>query len=101
MRGPEPGTGLIGEVDPDKGLRHVQKGIELLDTAREPRLELCAQHILASLLTDARRPQEALAVLDRARALYRRLLSSSKMPASFSSDAAVSSSSAACPRFHG
>jgi tetratricopeptide (TPR) repeat protein len=60
----------IGDVDPDKGLRHVQEGIELLNAAREPRIELCAQHTLASLLTEAGRPQEALAVLDRARALY-------------------------------
>jgi hypothetical protein len=62
---------VIGDVDTDKGLRHVQEGIELLDAKREPRLELCAQHTLAALLTDAGRPEVALAVLDHARALYR------------------------------
>jgi len=61
----------IGYVDPDRGIGHLERGLRLIDPLREPRLELCAQHGLAFCLTDADRPQEALAVLDRARALYK------------------------------
>ena len=35
------------------------------------RLDLCAQHDLACFLNDCGRPEEALAVLDRARPLYK------------------------------
>lgn len=38
---------------------------------REPRLALCAEHCLAELLCGAGRPDEALAILDRVRPLYR------------------------------
>jgi tetratricopeptide (TPR) repeat protein len=61
----------IGYVDPDKGIAHIERGLPLINPVREPRLELCAQHALAYCLTDADRPQEALAILDRARALYK------------------------------
>jgi tetratricopeptide (TPR) repeat protein len=60
----------IGYVDPEKGITHVRAALELINPAREPRLELCAQHDLVHFLTDAGRPQEALAVLDRALPLY-------------------------------
>jgi tetratricopeptide (TPR) repeat protein len=45
--------------------------LKLINPVREPRLELCAQHHLAEFLCAAGRPQEALAILDRARRLYR------------------------------
>ncbi len=61
----------IGYVDPEKGIAHVEHALQLMNPVREPRLELCAQHALAHFLADAGRPQDALAVLDRARPLYR------------------------------
>ena len=61
----------IGYVDPDRGIAQIEEGLQLINPVREPRLELCAQHGLAYCLTDADRPQEALAILDRARALYK------------------------------
>jgi tetratricopeptide (TPR) repeat protein len=61
----------IGYVNPDKGLSHIEHGLQLINPVREPRLQLCAQHHLAEFLCHAGRPQEALAILDRARPLYR------------------------------
>ena len=61
----------IGYIDPERGIAHVENALTLLDAAREPRLELCAQHALAHCLSDAGRPRRALAVLDRARPLYK------------------------------
>jgi tetratricopeptide (TPR) repeat protein len=60
----------IGYADVEKGIAHVRAALELINPAREPRLELCAQHDLVMFLIDAGRPQEALAVLDRALPLY-------------------------------
>ncbi|HEX4961494.1 MAG TPA: tetratricopeptide repeat protein [Thermoanaerobaculia bacterium] len=62
---------IIGHVLPEQGISHIQKALALIDGAREPRLELCAQHALAQFLSDSGRPEEGLAVLDRARPLYR------------------------------
>ncbi len=61
---------VIGHVQPEQGVAHIQKALTLLDAAREPRLELYAQHDLAQFLSDSGRPEEALAVLERARPLY-------------------------------
>jgi predicted Zn-dependent protease len=44
----------------------------LIDSSTEPRLELCAKHDLAWFLTDSGQAEEALAILDRARPLYKR-----------------------------
>jgi tetratricopeptide (TPR) repeat protein len=60
----------IGWADPDKGIAYIERALEKINPAREPRLELCAQHDLAHFLSDAGRSQEALAVLERARPLY-------------------------------
>jgi tetratricopeptide (TPR) repeat protein len=60
----------IGHLNPEKGIAHVRAALELINPAREPRLELCAQHDLVYFLTGAGRPQEALTVLDRALPLY-------------------------------
>jgi tetratricopeptide (TPR) repeat protein len=61
----------IGHLDPERGIALVERGLQLFNPVREPRLELCAQHALAGFLVDAGRPQEALALLDRIRPLYR------------------------------
>jgi len=61
----------IGYVNPERALSHIQRGLTLIDSGKEPRLDLCAQHDLALFLNDSGRPEEALAVLDRARPLYK------------------------------
>ncbi len=63
----------IGHVAPERGIAHIQKALALIDTSREPRLDVCAQHALAWFLTDLNRHEEALAVLDRARPLYHQM----------------------------
>jgi tetratricopeptide (TPR) repeat protein len=60
----------VGYLDPARGIAHLQRGLSLINPVREPRLELCAQHDLAWFLTDAHRPFEALAILQKARTLY-------------------------------
>ncbi len=62
----------VGTVNPDRGLAHIEYGLQLLNPVREPRMELRAQHALAEFLAAAGRPEEALAIMDRARPLYRR-----------------------------
>jgi tetratricopeptide (TPR) repeat protein len=61
----------VGYANPDRGLVHLEAGLPLENAAREPRLELRAQHHLAEFLAAADRPEEALAIMDRARPLYR------------------------------
>ncbi len=60
----------VGHLDPEKGLAHIGRALELVNPVREPRLALCAQHHLAWFLSAAGRPRDALGVLDRARPLY-------------------------------
>jgi tetratricopeptide (TPR) repeat protein len=62
---------VIGYANPGRGLAHIRKALALIDTARDPRLELCARHDLAKFLNESGQAEEALAVLDRARPLYR------------------------------
>lgn len=62
---------FIGKVDPERGMTHIRKALALIEIAREPRLELCAQHDLAWFLNDSGQPEEALSVLDQARPLYK------------------------------
>jgi tetratricopeptide (TPR) repeat protein len=61
----------IGYANPDQGIAHLERGLNLINPVREPRLALCAEHSLAEFLCAAGRPAEALAVLDRVRPLYR------------------------------
>ncbi len=63
---------IIGHIDPDRGIRHIQNALALIEAAKEPRLEICAQHALAWFLNDGGQPEEALVVLERSRPLYRR-----------------------------
>lgn len=62
---------IIGHLDPKKGVEHLQRALALIDRSREPRLDLCAQHALAQFLSDSGHPEEGLAVLERARPLYK------------------------------
>jgi tetratricopeptide (TPR) repeat protein len=62
---------IIGHLHPERGLAHIQNALVLFEREREPLLEICAQHALAWFLNDAAQPEEALAVLERARPLYR------------------------------
>jgi tetratricopeptide (TPR) repeat protein len=61
----------IGYIHPERGVARIEDALTLFDAAKEPRLELCAQHALAYCLSVAGRPRQALAVLDRARPLYK------------------------------
>jgi tetratricopeptide (TPR) repeat protein len=60
----------IGQVDPERGIARIDQALPLINVKTEPRLKLCAQHDLAWFLNESGRPEEALAVLDRARPLY-------------------------------
>ena len=64
---------IVGHLDPERGIAYIQNALTLIDSAREPNLELCAQHALAQFLSDSGQPEAALAVLDRARPLYEHL----------------------------
>ena len=59
----------IGYVYPERGIAHIRKALVLIETAGEPFLELCALQALARFLCDLGQPEEALAVLERARPL--------------------------------
>jgi tetratricopeptide (TPR) repeat protein len=61
----------IGYVQPERGIEYIRRAMGLVNTSREPRLELCAHHDLVFFLVHAGRPEEALAALDRARPLYK------------------------------
>jgi tetratricopeptide (TPR) repeat protein len=61
----------IGQLHPERGIARIREAIVLMDVTKEPRLDLCARHDLAWFLNDAGRPEEALAVLEAARALYK------------------------------
>jgi tetratricopeptide (TPR) repeat protein len=63
---------IIGHVNPERGISHLRKALALIDVEQDPRLDLCAKHDLALYLTESGQPEEALAVLERARPLYRR-----------------------------
>lgn len=61
----------IGHIDAERGVRHIKKALALIDAKAEPRLELCAQHDCAWHLNNSGQPEEALAILDKARPLYK------------------------------
>ena len=61
----------IGQALPKRGIAYIKRALPLIEAAKEPRLELCAQHDLAWFLHDLGHPEEALIVLDHARPLYR------------------------------
>lgn len=60
----------IGYIKPEQALIYLKKALSLIDVAREPRLELCALHDFSWFLADTGKPEEALAILERARPLY-------------------------------
>lgn len=61
----------VGYANPNRGIAHIEHGLQLINAVREPRIELRGQHHLAEFLCLAQQPQEALAVMNRARPLYR------------------------------
>jgi tetratricopeptide (TPR) repeat protein len=61
----------VGYANPNRGIAHMEHGLQLINAVREPRMELRAQHHLAEFLCLAHRPQEALAIMNRTRGLYR------------------------------
>jgi tetratricopeptide (TPR) repeat protein len=61
----------IGYSDPQKAIPLLQDALALLDTAEEPRLELCARHNLVWFLNDDGRTEEALTFLELSRPLYK------------------------------
>jgi tetratricopeptide (TPR) repeat protein len=61
---------IIGQIHPTRGIAHLKRALALIDMSKEPRLEICAQHALAWFLNDQDQPEQALAVLERARPLY-------------------------------
>lgn len=63
---------ITGHIHPEEGITHIQNALTLIDSPKEPYLDLCAQHALAQFLSDSGQPEAALAVLDRARPLYER-----------------------------
>ena len=62
----------IGFVHPERGVQLAERGLALIDSLREPRLELCGRHALAHFLNDAGQPREALAMLEMSRPVYAR-----------------------------
>lgn len=50
---------VIWYIKPERGIAHIQKALALIDTAREPRLELSAQHSLAQYFADSGHPEDA------------------------------------------
>jgi tetratricopeptide (TPR) repeat protein len=58
--------------EPAKALPLLHEALRRIDGEREPRLALCARHVLADCLAAAGRFMEARGVLIRARRLYRR-----------------------------
>jgi tetratricopeptide (TPR) repeat protein len=62
---------IIGHLHPERGIAHIKQAMALVEIAKEPRLGICAQHALAWFLNDNAQPEEALAVLEQARPLYR------------------------------
>lgn len=61
---------VIGYVNPERGVIHIQKALLLIDPAKEPRLEMCAKHDLSLFLAEGGHPEEALAILERNRPLF-------------------------------
>ena len=62
----------IGCVDPERGIELLAEAQALIDSQREPRLELSIRHSTAIFLCDLGRPQEALDLLQRSAGLYQR-----------------------------
>lgn len=56
--------------DPEQAIRLLRRGLPLIDTQREPRLALAANHNLIYYLTDLGHHEEAAELLDSSRPLY-------------------------------
>jgi tetratricopeptide (TPR) repeat protein len=60
----------VGYREPERGVELVEEALALIDSVREPRLELCARHSLSWFLNDSGQSREALATLEMSRTLY-------------------------------
>jgi hypothetical protein len=61
----------VGYVDPDRAVSILDEATDYINSITEPLLELCMRHSLAVFLNDAGRTQEAIAVLEDSRGLYK------------------------------
>jgi tetratricopeptide (TPR) repeat protein len=61
----------MGYLDPAAGMELAERALALIDRDEEPRAELCARHTLIWCLDDLGRAEEATALLDLTRRLYR------------------------------
>jgi tetratricopeptide (TPR) repeat protein len=61
----------LGYLEPLEGIAILQDALAILHVASEPRMELYARHNLTWFLTDAGQPQDALALLESSRPLYK------------------------------
>ncbi len=57
----------IGYADPERALSYIENGLRLIESRREPRIELCGKFDLAYFLATAGRPHEAVEALEAAR----------------------------------
>lgn len=64
-------SNALGYLDPIEGIELLQDALAILDAAAEPRLELSARHNLIWFLNDAGQPEDALALLEMSRQLYK------------------------------
>lgn len=62
---------VIGYVNPERAISHIKKALAVIDSAKDPRLWLYAHHDLALFLAESGEPEEALAVLERSRPLFK------------------------------
>jgi tetratricopeptide (TPR) repeat protein len=65
-------SGVVGWIDPAHAIELVERGLSLIDTEREPVLELNGRHILAFLTNELGEPQEAEAILSTYAYLYKK-----------------------------
>jgi tetratricopeptide (TPR) repeat protein len=66
-------SGVVGWIDPVHAIELVERGLSLIDTEREPALELNGRHILAFLTNELGEPEEAAAILSTYAYLYKKL----------------------------
>jgi tetratricopeptide (TPR) repeat protein len=63
-------SSCIGWIDPARGLRLAEEGLELLGTTADPHLELVGRHLLALWNNEIGEVEEARAILETYRYLY-------------------------------
>lgn len=61
---------IVGLFDPEKGTGLAEAGLALIDSFREPRLEMCGLHSLAHFLNDTGQSQRARSILEASRPIF-------------------------------